>query len=168
MLARAIRFMGMADVTRCPHALPYPETGGWTLTPGGLQNPPGSILSGHHCVDPACLSGCPVLVYDKYPATGIVRHLDDQCIGCQYCVMKCPCEVPRYSARRGIVRKCDMCGNRLSQGEAPACVQACPSASPWWISKRFRISSPNKRREGHLTPVFWLALGLQARTKGHI
>ena len=38
----------------------------------------------HHCVDPGCLNGCPVLAYDKDPLTGIVRHLDDQCIGCQY------------------------------------------------------------------------------------
>lgn len=80
----------------------------------------------HHCVEPGCLEGCPVLAYDKDPVTGIVRHLDDQCIGCQYCVMKCPYEVPQYSAKRGIVRKCDMCTNRLAVGEAPACVQACP------------------------------------------
>ena len=83
----------------------------------------------HHCVDPACLNGCPVLAYEKDPVTGIVRHLDDQCIGCQYCVLKCPYEVPRYSSRLGIVRKCDMCANRLSVGEAPACVQSCPSAA---------------------------------------
>src|SRR5260370_1042980 len=81
----------------------------------------------HHCVDPACLNGCPVLAYDKDPVTGIVRHLDDQCIGCQYCIMKCPYDVPKYSPKRGIVRKCDMCANRLAAGEAPACVQACPS-----------------------------------------
>lgn len=80
----------------------------------------------HHCVDPGCLNGCPVLAYDKDPVTGIVRHLDDQCIGCQYCVLKCPYEVPRYSKERGIVRKCDLCTNRLAVGEAPACVQACP------------------------------------------
>ena len=81
----------------------------------------------HHCVEPGCLEGCPVLAYDKDPVTGIVRHLDDQCIGCQYCVMKCPYEVPQYSAKRGIVRKCDMCANRLAVGEAPACAQACPN-----------------------------------------
>lgn len=81
----------------------------------------------HHCVDPGCLNGCPVLAYDKDPLTGIVRHLDDQCIGCQYCVMKCPYDVPKYSARLGIVRKCDMCHQRLAVGEAPACVQACPN-----------------------------------------
>jgi DMSO reductase anchor subunit len=41
--------------------------------------------------------------------------------------MKCPYDVPKYSARRGIVRKCDMCSGRLAVGEAPACAQACPS-----------------------------------------
>ena len=80
----------------------------------------------HHCLEPACLEGCPVLAYDKDPKTGIVRHLDDQCIGCQYCTMKCPYDVPKYSHRLGIVRKCDMCTDRLAAGEAPACVQACP------------------------------------------
>lgn len=81
----------------------------------------------HHCVDPACLNGCPVLAYDKDPSTGIVRHLDDQCIGCQYCVLMCPYEVPQYNRERGIVRKCDMCHQRLEGGAAPACAQACPN-----------------------------------------
>ena len=81
----------------------------------------------HHCVDPACLNGCPVLAYEKDSVTGIVRHLDDQCIGCQYCVLKCPYDVPKYNARLGIVRKCDMCAGRLAANEAPACVQACPN-----------------------------------------
>lgn len=81
----------------------------------------------HHCLEPACLEGCPVLAYDKDPRTGIVRHLDDQCIGCTYCVMMCPYEVPRFSSRLGIVRKCDLCQGRLAVGEAPACVQACPN-----------------------------------------
>ena len=70
----------------------------------------------HHCLEPACLEGCPVIAYDKHPETGIVRHLDDQCIGCQYCTMKCPYDVPKYSHRLGIVRKCDMCTDRLLVG----------------------------------------------------
>ncbi|MEM9185915.1 MAG: DmsC/YnfH family molybdoenzyme membrane anchor subunit, partial [Planctomycetota bacterium] len=81
----------------------------------------------HHCVDPGCLSGCPTNAYEKDPGTGIVRHLDDQCFGCQYCTMACPYEVPQYSESKGIVRKCDMCQGRLTEGEAPACVQACPN-----------------------------------------
>lgn len=81
----------------------------------------------HHCADPGCLNGCPVLAYEKDPITGIVRHLDDQCIGCQYCILKCPYDVPKYNERLGIVRKCDMCHQRLAEGEAPACAQACPT-----------------------------------------
>jgi len=110
----------------------------------------------HHCVDPACMNGCPVKAYDKNPVTGIVRHLDDQCIGCQYCIWKCPYDVPKYSKKRGIVRKCDMCSSRLAVGEAPACVQACPNeaititlvnqeeiADRWKQQKSFLPGSPN-------------------------
>jgi formate dehydrogenase iron-sulfur subunit len=81
----------------------------------------------HHCVDPGCLNGCPVKAYEKDLITGIVKHLDDQCFGCKYCTMMCPYEVPQYSKKLGIVRKCDMCSQRLKNDEAPACVQACPN-----------------------------------------
>jgi len=80
----------------------------------------------HHCLEPACLTACPVNAYEKDPATGIVKHLDDQCFGCQYCTLACPYDVPKYHRAKGIVRKCDMCSSRLAVGEAPACVQACP------------------------------------------
>lgn len=83
----------------------------------------------HHCLEPACMSGCPVDAYEKDASTGIVHHLDDQCIGCGYCTLTCPYEVPRLNQRLGIVRKCDMCAGRLAEGEAPACVAACPSGA---------------------------------------
>lgn len=83
----------------------------------------------HHCIDPGCLSGCPTNAYEKDPVTGVVRHLDDQCFGCQYCTMACPYEAPQYSKSKGIVRKCDLCHGRLAAGEAPACVQACPNGA---------------------------------------
>ena len=80
----------------------------------------------HHCLEPGCMSACPVDAYEKDPVTGIVRHLDDQCFGCQYCTLACPYDVPKYHSGKGIVRKCDMCADRLAVGEAPACVQSCP------------------------------------------
>ena len=83
----------------------------------------------HHCLDPACMHACPVDAYEKDPVTGIVQHLDDQCIGCQYCTLACPYEAPKYSRSKGIVRKCDMCSERLADGEAPACVQSCPNGA---------------------------------------
>lgn len=92
----------------------------------------------HHCLEPACLHGCPVNAYVKDETTGIVKHLDDQCIGCQYCILKCPYDVPKYSPSKGIVRKCDMCQDRLAVGEAPACVQSCPNQA-------IRITLVNKQ-----------------------
>lgn len=81
----------------------------------------------HHCLEPACMLGCPVNAYEKDAATGIVEHLDDQCIGCKYCMFTCPYDVPSYSPSKGIVRKCNMCIDRLRVNEAPACVASCPN-----------------------------------------
>ncbi|HLP09723.1 MAG TPA: DmsC/YnfH family molybdoenzyme membrane anchor subunit [Opitutaceae bacterium] len=92
----------------------------------------------HHCAEPGCLEGCPVAAYEKDPLTGIVRHLDDQCIGCSYCILKCPYDVPKFNARLGIVRKCDMCHQRLAVGEAPACAQACPTQAIRIVTASFR------------------------------
>ncbi len=112
-----------------------------TLVGGSVELPMAQYVTSacHHCLDPECLTGCPVKAYEKDKVTGIVKHLDDQCIGCQYCVLKCPYDVPKYNERIGIVRKCDMCSDRLSSGEAPACVQACPN-------KAIRITVVNKQK----------------------
>jgi formate dehydrogenase iron-sulfur subunit len=80
----------------------------------------------NHCLDAACLKGCPVDAYKKDAATGIVLHSAETCIGCQYCTWNCPYGVPQYNEERGVVGKCDMCHGRLTDGRAPACVSACP------------------------------------------
>lgn len=83
----------------------------------------------NHCLDADCVKGCPVNAYTKDPATGIVLHSADACIGCQYCVWNCPYSVPQFNAERGIVGKCDMCHGRLTEGREPACVNACPESA---------------------------------------
>ena len=80
----------------------------------------------NHCVEPTCMTGCPVNAYTKDDLTGIVRHSADACIGCQYCTWNCSYGVPQYNVDRGVVGKCDMCYGRLTRGQNPACVSACP------------------------------------------
>jgi len=86
-------------------------------------------MSCNHCIDPACLIGCPTNSYIKIEETGIVIHDDPSCIGCQYCTWNCPYGVPTYHEERHIVTKCHMCHERLDEGQSPACVQACPSGA---------------------------------------
>lgn len=80
----------------------------------------------NHCLEPACLEGCPTNAYEKL-ANGIVVHHADDCVGCQYCTWNCPYSVPAFQPDRRIVTKCDMCQPRLDGGALPACVDACPT-----------------------------------------
>ncbi len=93
----------------------YPETKRFHLS-----------MACNHCLDPACLTGCPTDAYVKVEKTGVVTQKEEECIGCGYCSWNCPYGVPQFNPERRIVTKCDMCHNRLADGLAPACVAACP------------------------------------------
>lgn len=84
-----------------------------------------------HCLDPSCVSVCPVSAMTKDAKTGIVSHHPDKCIGCRYCVYSCPFGVPRYEFDQafGRIRKCELCQHRLAKGDLPGCVDACPTGA---------------------------------------
>ncbi len=118
-------------VTACQNLNGLQPEESWR-TVGVVESTTGSIsqtitTSCHHCLDPACMSGCPTGAYIKDENTGIVKHLDDQCIGCQYCILRCPYDAPKWIPELKIVRKCDMCSDRLEVGEETACQQGCPN-----------------------------------------
>jgi formate dehydrogenase iron-sulfur subunit len=96
----------------------------------------------NHCLEPTCMTGCPVDAYSKDTLTGIVRHSADACIGCQYCTWNCSYGVPQYNPERGVVGKCDMCYGRLTLGQDPACAVACPEDAI-----RIEIVAVNEWRE---------------------
>lgn len=84
-----------------------------------------------HCVDPSCVSVCPVKAMQKDPVTGIVTHHKDSCIGCRYCVASCPFGVPRFDYDNPIpaISKCQLCNHLQAKGKIPACADVCPTGA---------------------------------------
>jgi formate dehydrogenase iron-sulfur subunit len=84
-----------------------------------------------HCLEPACVSVCPVAALEKTEAGPVVYH-ENICIGCRYCLLACPFSVPKYeweNAWMPRVGKCDFCSDRQAKGQSPACVAACPTGT---------------------------------------
>ncbi|MTJ84359.1 MAG: hydrogenase 2 operon protein HybA [Telmatospirillum sp.] len=84
-----------------------------------------------HCVDPSCVSVCPVSAMTKDPETGIVSHEPADCIGCRYCVVACPFGVPQFEFDKAFPKllKCEMCKHRQAEGKIPACAEVCPTGA---------------------------------------
>jgi formate dehydrogenase iron-sulfur subunit len=83
-----------------------------------------------HCLDPTCVSVCPVGAMRK-TASGPVVYDAEKCIGCRYCIMACPFDVPKYQWDRPIpvVGKCVMCAARVEAGKPTACAAVCPTGA---------------------------------------
>ena len=83
-----------------------------------------------HCLYPSCVSACIVGAMTKAP-DGAVVYNPTICIGCRYCQVACPFEVPAYEFHEPLaprVRKCELCTDRAKgTGANPACAAACPT-----------------------------------------
>ena len=80
-----------------------------------------------HCVDPACANACMLGAFKKREY-GIVTYDVNLCIGCRYCEVACPYNVPKFQWSSATPRmvKCELCNHRLAEGKVPACVEVCP------------------------------------------
>jgi formate dehydrogenase iron-sulfur subunit len=117
--------------------------------PGGLRN---SFVMRRclHCLQPACVSACPTTALFRQ-ADGPVVYDAEKCIGCRYCMLACPWDVPtaEWNSLKPEIQKCTHCADRVSQPlpksrngfpltvlesqtfkettPVPACVKACPA-----------------------------------------
>ncbi|MFC1669514.1 4Fe-4S dicluster domain-containing protein [Spirochaetota bacterium] len=82
-----------------------------------------------HCNEPACVSACIVGAFTKDEKTGAVIYDSWKCIGCRYCMVACPFQVPAYEYSNVLtpkVQKCVFCFDEIKKGKKPSCVAICP------------------------------------------
>ena len=100
-----------------------------------------------HCADPGCLKACPSPGAIVQYANGIVDFVEENCIGCSYCVKGCPFNIPRISATDRKAYKCTLCSDRVAVGQAPACAKACPTGAIMFGTKTAMIEQADSRIE---------------------
>lgn len=104
-----------------------------------------------HCNDPSCVSACIVGALTK-ESNGAVIYDADKCIGCRYCMVACPFQVPAYEYSEPLepqVRKCTFCFETVKEGGLPACAQVCPREAIVFGKKKDLLALARQRMESH-------------------
>ena len=106
-------------------------------------------LQCRHCLEPACAAVCPVGALHK-TADGPVVYDREICMGCRYCMMACPYEIPRYMWEKNVpyISKCTMCYEAMRRGDIdqPACTKACPEEATVFFTSREEALDEGRRR----------------------
>lgn len=112
-------------------------------------------LSCYHCIDPSCVSACPVSAMTKDEHSGIVSYSVEACIGCRYCVAACPFGVPRFTFDEPYpkISKCQLCEHRWLEGKYAACAEVCPTGATIY-GRVEELKDEIQRRRG-LEPGTW-------------
>ena len=98
-----------------------------------------------HCTDPGCLKACPAPGAIVQYCNGIVDFLEENCIGCGYCITGCPFNIPRLSKKDSKVYKCTLCSDRVAVGLEPACAKTCPTGAIVFGTKEDMIDHAEER-----------------------
>jgi formate dehydrogenase iron-sulfur subunit len=99
-----------------------------------------------HCVEPTCVSVCPVGALQK-TTLGAVIYDEPRCIGCRYCMLACPFQVPSYewNERLPRIKKCNLCHERQVVGKVTACSEICPTNATITGEREALIAEARKR-----------------------
>jgi formate dehydrogenase iron-sulfur subunit len=105
----------------------------------------------NHCLEPACASACFVGAFTK-SAEGAVIYNPSVCVGCRYCIIACPFNIPAYeyhNAKDPVVVKCTLCHPRISEGLLPGCVEACPMEALTFGKRKDLLAIARERIRKH-------------------
>lgn len=118
-----------------------------------------------HCDNPPCANVCPFGAQTKTDEGAVVIN-PDLCFGGAKCRDVCPWGIPQRQAGvglylqlapdyagGGVMYKCDLCIDRIRQGQAPACVDACPRGAVLYGEREaIRAEAHRRAREigGHV------------------
>jgi Fe-S-cluster-containing dehydrogenase component len=101
-----------------------------------------------HCVDPACVSVCMAGALHKVEG-GITAYNAATCVGCRYCQIGCPFNVPKYEWSKSLpitqdpkIVKCELCRH---DKRGPACCEVCPRGAVIF-GKRADLLAEARRR----------------------
>ncbi len=100
-----------------------------------------------HCLDPSCVSACPTDALNV-TAKGIVTYDKDACVGCRYCQMNCPFNIPKYQFNDfyGEIVKCELCREtNLKKNGQPACTEVCPAGAVIFGKTRTLLAAAKNR-----------------------
>ena len=104
-----------------------------------------------HCDYPACVSACIVGAITKNE-NGAVVWDTDKCIGCRYCMVACPFQIPAFEYQKALdpkIVKCDFCIDRTSENKLPACVNVCPVEALTYGTREELIDEARRRIKNH-------------------
>ena len=101
-----------------------------------------------HCTDPACVSACMLGALHK-TKWGIVAYDKDACIGCRYCQVACPFNIPKFqwASATPLIVKCELCRHRLDEGKEPGCTAVCPTKSVIYGKRADLLAEAHRRLE---------------------
>ncbi|NTW25551.1 MAG: 4Fe-4S dicluster domain-containing protein [Lentimicrobium sp.] len=100
-----------------------------------------------HCNEPACAAACLTEAMHKTLAGPVVWN-GDKCMGCRYCMVSCPFDMPKfeYHSSNPKIQKCTMCfDTRVQKGELPACVENCPNEALTFGTRKELIQEARRR-----------------------
>ncbi|MFH1852218.1 MAG: 4Fe-4S dicluster domain-containing protein [Candidatus Neomarinimicrobiota bacterium] len=99
-----------------------------------------------HCNQPACDAACLTKAMNKTD-DGPVVWREEKCMGCRYCMISCPFEIPKFEYDSPVpsIKKCSMCWARQQEGELPACVENCPNEAILFGTRRELLAEARRR-----------------------